>query len=111
MVVIEVLEHTADSMNGQKFERYKLRAEIEGNITITTGFARAGLVIKNGDIVEHMQVVGRVTASKLCELHYAIQEQQKQIATHPAKRTEVIPIIKKNKKQEKQRENVQLSLF
>ena len=56
-VVLEVLEHKRDSMNGVKFERYKFKLIRDKAIYISDGFGQIGTEIKPGDIIENMTVI------------------------------------------------------
>lgn len=107
MIVLKVIEHTKDIMNGIAYERYKMKLKANDTIIETTGFARAGTRINQYDIIENMQVVGKCTDREKCELYYFMQQVEKQQT--PQQERKVIP-FKKEKREEK-KENAQLSLF
>lgn len=70
-IVLEVINHSIDSMNGQKFQRYRMKLKEHENIFITDGFTNnLNTCINQGDIIENMQIVGRVSKSQLCEIYY-----------------------------------------
>lgn len=88
-VVLEVISHTTDTVNGRQFERYKLKLLHNHGIFINDGFGQAGQLIKVGDVIEDMQVVGRLTGSELCQAYYEAKEIEE--------RTEKFIEVSKNK--------------
>ena len=73
-VVLEVLDHKRDSMNGANFERYKFKLIRDKAIYISDGFGQIGTEIKPGDIIENMTVIGKLSKTELCTLYYEAKE-------------------------------------
>ena len=71
MIVLKVISRTIETMNGQKFQKYRLRLKLEDSIFETDGFTfDLEKCIQPGDIIENMQVVGRVSGAELCKIYY-----------------------------------------
>lgn len=73
-IVLEVISHTADTVNGRPFERYKLKTLENHKVFVNDGFAQVGTVITVGDVIEHMNVVGCLSGSELCKAFYEAKE-------------------------------------
>lgn len=107
MIVLEVISRTIETMNGQKFQKYRLKVRLEDSIFETDGFTfDLETCIQQGDIIENMQVIGKVSGAELCRLYYETR----------AKETEDKHIVREKpkevlKKRDIVHENEQLSLF
>lgn len=95
-------------MNGQFFDRYKLKLIHENHILITDGF-KVGPEIVKGDIIENMEVIGHISDTKLCKLYYQCkgQEELAPCSTSNYKRE----VERKTIKPKAQKENLQLNIF
>ena len=69
-IVLEIISHTTDKVNGRLFERYKLKLLHNHSVFINDGFGQVGQLIKVGDAIENMQVVRGLTGSELCQAFY-----------------------------------------
>lgn len=73
-IVLEVINHVRDSANNRHFERYKLKTLEGHNVFVMDAFGQVGTVITVGDVIENMQVVGRLSGSELCQAFYEAKE-------------------------------------
>ena len=73
-VVLEVISHITDSANNRPFERYRLKTLENHNVFTLDGFGQVGTVITVGDVIENMNVVGRLTGAELCQAFYEARE-------------------------------------
>ena len=107
MIVLEVISRRIESMNGQKFQKCRLKIKLEDSIFETDGFTfDLETCIQQGDIIENMQVVWRVSGAELCKIYYetrARETEEKHIVHEKPK--EIV------KKCDIVHENEQLSLF
>ena len=107
MIVLEVISRRIESMNGQKFQKYKLKLKSADSIFETDGFTYdLETSIQQGDVLENMQVVGRASGAELCKIYYEMR----------ASKTENRHIVQQKPKEVVKKcdvvhENEQLSLF
>lgn len=84
-IVLEIISHTTDTVNGKPVERYKLKLLHSHNVFVVDGFGQPGVSIKIGDVIENMDVVGKLSSSELCQAYYEARE----IEERAGKRREV----------------------
>lgn len=67
-IVLNVISHSEETMNGSSFYRYRMKLLSNGRVFTTDGFTPdPNTYIMNGDVIEDMVIVARLTDEEFQE--------------------------------------------